>query len=108
MGRVERASLSVLTKNLDAALAVWADVVQNPSFTEKEFARVRDNVLTAIARRKDSPPTIAMLAMSRVLYGDQAPVRLADDRRRGVAEEDDRRRPAQVLRQPTTTPTTRC
>jgi zinc protease len=67
------ATMSVLTKNLDAALAVWADVVQNPAFSESEFARVRDNLLTAIARRKDSPPMIATLAMSKILYSDKHP-----------------------------------
>jgi zinc protease len=66
-------NLSTLTKNFEAALAVWADVVQHPRFEEKEFARVRDNVLTAIARRKDSPPTVASLAMARLLYGTQHP-----------------------------------
>jgi zinc protease len=34
---------------------------------------VRDNLLTAIARRKDSPPVIATLAMSKVLFGDKHP-----------------------------------
>lgn len=67
------ATMSVLNKNLDAALAVWADVVQNPAFSEQEFTRVRDNLLTAIARRKDSPPVIATLAMSKILYGDKHP-----------------------------------
>jgi predicted Zn-dependent peptidase len=67
------AVVSTLTKNLDGALAVWADVVLHPSFSEKEFGRVRDNLLTAIARRKDSPPTISALAMSRVLYGERHP-----------------------------------
>jgi zinc protease len=67
------AMLSTLTKNLDAALGIWADVVQNPSFSEQELARVRDNVMTAIVRRKDSPPTIAMLAMNHILFGDRHP-----------------------------------
>ncbi|HXN30861.1 MAG TPA: pitrilysin family protein, partial [Polyangiaceae bacterium] len=66
-------SLSTLTKNLDAALAIFADVVQNPALDPNEFARVRDNLLTAIARRKDSPPTVATLALSRVLYGPKHP-----------------------------------
>ena len=34
---------------------------------------MRDNTLTAIARRKDSPPTVASLAFSRVLYGAKHP-----------------------------------
>jgi predicted Zn-dependent peptidase len=67
------ASLSVLTKNLEGALAVFADVVTAPAFDAKEFTRVRDNTLTAIARRKDSPPTVASLAFSRVLFGPKHP-----------------------------------
>jgi zinc protease len=66
-------SLSTLSKNLDAALAVFADIVVNPGFDAKEFERVRDNLLTAITRRKDSPPTVAGLAFSRLLYGQKHP-----------------------------------
>src|SRR5882724_2366762 len=67
------AMLSTLSKNLDAALGIWADVVVHPTFSDTEFARVRDNLLTGVARRKDSPPTISALALSRVLYGDRHP-----------------------------------
>jgi zinc protease len=67
------ASLSVLTKNLDGGLALFADVVTAPAFDPQEFARVRDNTLQAVARRKDSPPTVASLAFSRVLFGPKHP-----------------------------------
>jgi zinc protease len=67
------ASLSVLTKNLSPALALFADVVTAPAFEAKEFERVRANQLTAITHRKDSPPTVASLAFSRVLYGQKHP-----------------------------------
>ncbi len=67
------ATLSVLGKNLAPALAVFADVVVAPAFAEAEFARVRDNSLTAITRRKDSPPTIATLTFARLLYGAKHP-----------------------------------
>jgi predicted Zn-dependent peptidase len=66
-------SLSTLTKNLDPAVALLADVVVNPAFDDKEFARVRDNLTTAITRRKDSPPTVANLALARLLYGQKHP-----------------------------------
>ena len=66
-------SLSTLSKNLDAALALFADVVVNPAFEPKEFERVRDNLLTAITRRKDSPPTVANLAFTRLLFGAKHP-----------------------------------
>jgi zinc protease len=66
-------SLSTLSKNLDAALAIFADVVQHPAFDDKEFKRVQDNTLTAITRRKDSPPLVATLALSHLLYGQKHP-----------------------------------
>jgi zinc protease len=66
-------SLSTLSRNLDPALAIFADVVQNPAFDPKDFGRVRDNLLTALARRKDSPPIVASLALTRVLYGTKHP-----------------------------------
>ena len=34
---------------------------------------MRDNLLTAITRRKDSPPTVANLAFTRLLYGQKHP-----------------------------------
>jgi len=67
------ATLSVLTKNLEPALSLFSDVVTAPAFDAKEFARVRDNQLTAITRRKDSPPTVASLVFARVLYGERHP-----------------------------------
>jgi len=66
-------SLSTLSRNMDEALKVFADVVVNPAFDPKEFERVRDNLLTAITRRKDSPPTVANLAFTRLLFGQKHP-----------------------------------
>lgn len=66
-------SLSTIARNLDAAMAIWADVIVHPAFSDKELARVRDNLVTAVARRKDSPPTVANLALARVIFGDRHP-----------------------------------
>jgi zinc protease len=65
--------LSVLSKNLDAGLQLFADVATAPAFEAKEFERVRANNLQAIARRKDSPPTVANLTFTRLLYGGKHP-----------------------------------
>jgi predicted Zn-dependent peptidase len=65
--------VSTLTRNLDPALALFSDVILHPAFDTKEFGRVRDNLLTAIARRKDSPPTVAGLALAHLLYGPKHP-----------------------------------
>jgi zinc protease len=66
-------SVTSLSENLDQALAIWADVLLHPAFDDKELSRVRDNLLTGLKRRKDSPPAIASLTFSRVLYGQDHP-----------------------------------
>jgi zinc protease len=66
-------TLSTIARNIDAAMAIWADVIVNPTFSERELARVRDNLVTAVARRKDSPPTVATLMLLRLLFGDRHP-----------------------------------
>jgi zinc protease len=66
-------SVSTIARSFDAALAIWADVITQPAFAEKELARVRDNLVTAVSRRKDSPPTVASLAFARLLFGDRHP-----------------------------------
>jgi predicted Zn-dependent peptidase len=66
-------SLSTLTRSLDSAVAIWADVIAHPAFSDKELARVRDNLLTAVTRRKDSPPTLANLILTKVLFGEKHP-----------------------------------
>lgn len=66
-------TLSTISRSFDAALAIWADVIAHPAFADKELARVRENLLTSVTRRKDSPPTLASLLLSRVLFGDRHP-----------------------------------
>ncbi|HEY8925827.1 MAG TPA: pitrilysin family protein [Polyangia bacterium] len=66
-------TLSAIARNFEPALAIWADVITHPAFSEKELSRVRDNLLTAVTRRKDSPPTLANLLLARVLFGDKHP-----------------------------------
>lgn len=70
---ISHVTLSSLSKNVDKALAIWADVLLNPTFDEKEFTRVRDNLVTGMQRRKDSPPAVGSLTFSRVLFGDDHP-----------------------------------
>ena len=60
---------------------------------------MRDNLLTAITRRKDSPPTVAEPGVHAPALRTEASVRLADGGRRGVDQEADPRRPARLLRQ---------
>jgi zinc protease len=66
-------TMATISRNFDKVLAIWADVLTHPAFAEEELTRVRDNLVTAVARRKDSPPAIAGLTLTRVLFGDRHP-----------------------------------
>jgi zinc protease len=66
-------SLATLAENLDRAAPVWADVLLHPNFSQTELERVVDNVIAALAKRKDSPPIVARHVYSRALWGDGHP-----------------------------------
>ena len=62
-------SLSALSENLQASLEVFADVVLNPAFPEREFARLKKEQLAAIQREKATPIQMALRVFPRLLYG---------------------------------------
>lgn len=66
-------SLRTLTRHLDRALAVYADVIANPAFPEKEFERLRKQRIASLLQQKDQPTSIADNAFARILYGDRHP-----------------------------------
>jgi len=63
-------SMSALKENLDASLDLYADVVLNPSFPEKEFERLRKQTLAGIQREKVEPVSMALRVFPRILYGE--------------------------------------
>ena len=63
-------TLSTLKSNLDAALEIYADVVLNPSFPEKEMTRLKRQTLARIQQEKASPVTMAIRLMPGLLYGE--------------------------------------
>jgi len=66
-------TLNTLTKHLDKALAVYSDVIVNPTFPAKEFERVREQRLTSLLQQKDRPGVIASLVFNKILYGEKHP-----------------------------------
>jgi zinc protease len=62
-------SLSTLTKNLDKALEIYADVIVNPTFPEKEIETVRRRALVSFVQRKSNPGEISDLVFNRIIYG---------------------------------------
>ena len=62
-------SLSTLKENLDESLDLFADVILNPAFPEKEFERLRNEQLARIQRERTSPRQMTLRVMPRLLYG---------------------------------------
>lgn len=66
-------SLTTLTRHLDKALDIYADVVTNPAFSEDELKRARVARVTAIKQQKDSAAAIANIVYASILYGRNHP-----------------------------------
>ena len=63
-------TLSTLTKNLDAALDIYADIVQNPAFPASEMESLKARQLVGLRQQKANSGAIANVAFNKVLYGD--------------------------------------
>ena len=66
-------SADALTSQWRGALAILADVVQNPAFPTADLERVRRQRLTDLARIVDDPVAIAPRASTALLYGPDSP-----------------------------------
>ncbi|MCC7340737.1 MAG: insulinase family protein, partial [Bryobacterales bacterium] len=66
-------SLSALTKNLDASLQLFSDVILTPAFSSGEYPRVQKLQLDAIRREKASPTSAALRVFPAFLYGAKHP-----------------------------------
>ena len=65
-----RLGLTVRTANIDAALAIVADVARNPALSEEELDRQRAIAIDAVAVSMSDPGDVAGLAAMRALYGN--------------------------------------
>jgi zinc protease len=61
--------MSMLADRQDSSLAVFADVVRNPSFPEADFKRLQQQQLAAIQREKVTPMQMALRVFPQLLYG---------------------------------------
>jgi len=64
-------SLNTLSRHLDRALDLYAEVILHPAFPEEEFRRLRHQRLAQIRREKADPHGVAMRVMPRLLYGER-------------------------------------
>jgi zinc protease len=66
-------NLVTLTRHLDKALDIYADVVTNPAFNEDELKRARALRLNNIKQQKDNAGAIANIVYASILYGRNHP-----------------------------------
>ncbi|MFN2563398.1 MAG: M16 family metallopeptidase [Gemmatimonadaceae bacterium] len=66
---VVRVSMSALKDKLDAALAIYSDVLLRPSFPESDLERVRRIALANIQQEKVQPFTMGLRVLPALLYG---------------------------------------
>jgi len=63
-------TLSALKPTFEQSLDLFADVILDPAFPQKEFDRLRDEQLNRIRREKSTPIQMAIRVFPKYLYGD--------------------------------------
>jgi len=67
---VSGVTLEALKDKLDASLAVYADVILNPSFPQSDFERLKKQRLAQIQQEKSEPVGMALRVLPGLLYGE--------------------------------------
>ena len=65
--------LSAISQNLEESLALFAEVIREPTFPESELERVRSNWLDSIAQEKTQPMSLALRNLPPLLFGEGHP-----------------------------------
>ncbi len=65
--------MNTLKPSFDASLALFADVILNPAFPQKEFERLKTEQINGIRNEKSQPITMALRVMNKYLYGEGHP-----------------------------------
>lgn len=63
--------LSVPVSRLGEALPLLADVVQRPTFPERELERLRKERLTSLLQARDDPAALGQIAFPRIVFGEE-------------------------------------
>ena len=77
-GRNTYVQVSTLRKNLDATLTLMLDMMNNPAFSEQDFARVKNQLIQGLEQNNKSASALASNALKQVMYGLDNRVGLAD------------------------------
>lgn len=71
-GETSSVLLSALKPALSDSLALYADVVMNPTFPQQEFDRLKNRTLVAVAQAKEEPGSIAARVLPMVAFGKES------------------------------------
>lgn len=66
-------SLSILKRDIDNGLKIFADVLMNPVFPDDKIRMRKDEVLESIRRENDNPQQIAGREFRRIMYDSRHP-----------------------------------
>jgi zinc protease len=64
------ATVNVMSSKINPAIAILAEVVRSPTFSEEEIERLRQQNIDALSVSLRQPGTLASFVASRVIFGD--------------------------------------
>ncbi len=64
-------SLNTLKRNMGDALDIYADIILNPAFPEKELDRLRKARIAGIQRERTQPQSMALRVLPKLMYGEE-------------------------------------
>lgn len=70
---ISRVGMNTLKQSLDESLNLFADVIMNPAFPQKEFDRLKSEQTNDIKREKSQPVAMALRVINKFLYGEDHP-----------------------------------
>lgn len=65
--------LNTLKPSLNASIDLFADVLLNPAFPQKEFDRLKNEQINNIKKEKSQPFSMALRVMNKYMYGEGHP-----------------------------------
>ena len=63
-------SMNTLSRHLEPAIALWADMLRNPGFDPREVEVWRERQMESTRRRGDDPRLLAVSEFNRIMFGD--------------------------------------
>jgi zinc protease len=66
-------NLNVLKATMDRSLDIYADLILNPAFPQKEFERLQKDRIAGIQREKIQPQAMGMRVIPALIYGQGHP-----------------------------------